>query len=446
MKKPWGKLLFIALLTIGTIVINLPNVHLNFNTGPVSVDRQISHPVINWTIGKTLIQRSLDPKLGLDLAGGSHIVLQADFSKIDPKDRADALESAKVVIDHRINALGVSEPLIQTSKVGENYRILVDLPGVSDVSQAIKLIGTTAQLDFRTLKEGLSQDATISANGEDLVSTGLTGANLKKATAAPSTGSATGGYEVRLVFTDEGAKKFEELTAKNIGKPIAIFLDQEFVSAPTVQGKITGGNAVISGDFTAESAKELAIQLNAGALPAPISVVEQKNIGPMLGSNSINKSQIAGIVGLSSVAVFMIAIYGIAGFLAVVALIVYTLLVFAIFKLIPVTLTLAGIAGFILSIGMAVDANILIFERIKEEKRWGRDPQTALSLGFKRAWTSIRDSNVSSLITASILFEFGTGLVRGFALTLGIGILISMFSAITVTRTFMKFLYARKNW
>ncbi len=446
MYRPWGRLLFIVFLTLGAVIINLPSTHLDFGVGPVHVDRTIGHPVINWTIGKTQVQRDLSPKLGLDLAGGSHIALQADFSKIDPKDRADALESAKVVIDHRINSLGVSEPLIQTSKVGDNYRILVDLPGINDVSQAIKLIGTTAQLDFRTVKEGAAQNSSDSAAAADLVSTGLTGADLKKATAAPSAGSAKGGYEVQLVFTDEGAKKFEEITAKNIGKPVAIFLDQQFVSAPTVQGKITGGNAVISGDFTAETAKALAIQLNAGALPAPISVVEQKNIGPTLGSNSINKSLIAGVVGLSSVALFMVAIYGISGLLAVVALIIYTLLVFAIFKLIPVTLTLAGIAGFILSIGMAVDANILIFERIKEEKRWGRDPQTALNLGFKRAWTSIRDSNVSSLITALILFELGTGLVKGFALTLAIGILISMFSAITVTKTFMKFLYARKNW
>lgn len=446
MKRPRLALWFIILLTFLTVAVDLPKAHINFQIGSLKIDRLVEHPKIDLMLGKSRVFRDLNPKLGLDLAGGSHIVLEADFSKISQKDRDDALESAKNIIDRRVNTLGVAEPLIQTSKVGGHWRIIVDLPGVQNVEEAIKLIGTTAQLDFRELKVDGQTSSSAAAALENFVSTGLTGRDLKKASPAPSTQSIKGGWEVQIVFTEEGAKKFEQITTRNLGKPLAIFLDNQFVEAPIVQGSISGGNAVISGNFTADSAKQLAVELNAGALPAPIAVVQQRNVGPTLGSQSIDKSLIAAIIGLASVAVFMAVSYRLAGILADIALLLYTLLVLAIFKLIPVTLSLAGIAGFILSIGMAVDANILIFERIAEEKRWGRDPVTALTLGFKRAWSSIRDSNVSSLITAFILFQFGTGLVKGFALTLAIGILLSMFSAITVTRTFMKFLYARKAW
>ncbi len=246
-----------------------------------------------------------------------------------------------------------------------------------------------------------------------------------------------------MEFTSEGAKKFAEITRRNIGKQLPIFLDEEPIQAPVVQTEIIGGNAVITGSYTAEQAKSLSIQLNAGALPVPIKILEQRSIGASLGQQSINKSIVAGVVGLSLVILYMCFYYGFLGVLADLALLVYALITLAIFKtglfiLPPVTLTLAGIAGFILSIGMAVDANILIFERMKEEKRLGNSPRMALDLGFKRAWSSIRDSNISSLITAGILYFLGTGLIKGFALTLAIGVLVSMFTAVTVTRTLLR--------
>ena len=246
-----------------------------------------------------------------------------------------------------------------------------------------------------------------------------------------------------IEFTPEGASKFAEITKRNVGKPVAIFLDDQLVSAPTVQQEIIGGNAVITGQFTTEEAKNLSIQLNAGALPVPIKILEQRSIGPTLGQESINKSFIAGGIGLVIIALYMIFSYGILGLIADLALMIYALFVFAIFKtglfiLPPFTLTLAGIAGFILSIGMAVDANILIFERMKEEVRWGKSKKIALELGFNRAWSSIWASNVSSLMTAAILYGFGTSVVKGFAITLAIGVLVSMFTAIVISRTFLR--------
>ena len=233
------------------------------------------------------------------------------------------------------------------------------------------------------------------------------------------------------------------LATKSIGKPLAIFLDDQLVTAPTVQSVISDGRAIISGNFTADEAKKLTIQLNAGALPIPIHIIEQRNIGATLGVESIHKSLLAAAVGLVVIWLFMLVNYGLKGLLANIALIVYILISLAIIKLIPITLTLAGIAGLILSIGMAVDANILIFERMKEELRWGRPLKAAVELGFHRAWTSVRDSNASSLITAGLLFWFGTGSVRGFALTLTVGILVSLFTSITVTRTLLRLVYAR---
>lgn len=368
------------------------------------------------------------------------MVLAADMKEVSEKDRDDALESAKTIIERRVNLFGVSEPVIQSSKTAGEYRILVELPGVTDVSQALNLIGKTAQLDFRESQEA-SSSATLSGTIQSFKKTGLTGKELKRAsvTFSPQTSKP----EVSLEFNGEGAKKFEEITGRNVQRPMAIFLDDELITnpPPVVREKITGGNAVISGEFTTKEANNLAIQLNAGALPTPIKVIEQRNVGPTLGAESVQKSLIAGAIGLGLVAVFMIVYYGFSGFLATLALILYTGIVFGLFKLIPVTLTLAGIAGFILSIGMAVDANVLIFERIREEIRWGKGKQAAIDLGFNRAWSSIRDSNVSSLITASILFWLGTGQVRGFALALSVGILVSMFSAITVTRTLLRFVY-----
>jgi protein-export membrane protein SecD len=255
--------------------------------------------------------------------------------------------------------------------------------------------------------------------------------------------TAGGTAEVAIEFNSEGSQKFAEITRRNVGKPLAIFLDEMPVTWPNVNQEILGGNAVITGGFTPEAAKSLAVQLNAGALPVPIKVVEQRSIGASLGQESINKSLVAGIIGLATVIVYMVAYYGLLGIVAAAALIIYSLFTIAIFRtglflIPPITLTLAGIAGFVLSIGMAVDANILIFERMKEEKRWGKTTKQALELGFKRAWSSIRDSNISSLITAGILYGMGTGSIKGFAITLAIGVLVSMFTAITVTKTILK--------
>ncbi|MBI2008266.1 protein translocase subunit SecD [Candidatus Amesbacteria bacterium] len=384
--------------------------------------------------------RDLEFHLGLDLQGGTHLVYQADTSKIRPEDRANAIKATRDNIERRVNLLGVSESLVQTSQVGSDYRLIIELPGISDVLAAINTIGATAQLEFRD-----STPATSSAR-PDFKSTGLTGADLKIAQVqfGGSSNQISGTPSVGIEFTPQGAKKFAEITKRNINKPLAIFLDDRLVSAPNVQQEITGGQAVISGNFTVDQAKRLVVQLNAGALPVPIKVVEQKNIGATLGSESITKSLFAGVVGLLLIWLFMLANYGFKGLLANLALLIYILMVLSVFKLVPVTLTLAGIAGFILSIGMAVDANILIFERMKEEIRWGRPLQAAMELGFHRAWNSIRDSNMSSLITAGILFWFGSGPVRGFALTLIIGILVSLFTSITVTRSLLRLIFTRK--
>lgn len=386
-------------------------------------------------------------KLGLDLQGGTQLILEAQTGKIDPADRDSALESAKEIIERRVNLFGVSESVVQASKIGDQRRILVDLPGLKDSTAAAQLVGKTAQLDFREMIGSPSAEATQSAEAYlDLFKpTGLTGADLKKAQVVFGQNQTGSGPQVSLEFTPEGAGKFAEITKRNINKPLGIFLDDQPISwpPPTVQQEIVGGNAVITGQFITEEAKNLAIQLNAGALSVPIKILEQRSIGPSLGQESVNKSLIAGVIGLGVVAVYIAAYYGVLGLIADLALIIYTLLVLAIFKtggfiLPPITLTLSGIAGFILSVGMAVDANILIFERMKEEIRWGKSKSLALDLGFKRAWSSIWASNVASLITAVILYSMGQSLVRGFAVTLAIGVLVSMFTAIVVTKTFLK--------
>ncbi|OGE42352.1 protein-export membrane protein SecD [Candidatus Daviesbacteria bacterium RIFCSPLOWO2_01_FULL_36_8] len=389
-------------------------------------------------------------KLGLDLQGGTELILQTQMDQINPENRDEALDSAREVIEKRVNLYGVSEAVVQSSKIRDERRILVELPGLKDASAAAQLVGKTAQLEFRELPAIFSQEQLeATKSGIPLIayaqSTGLTGADLKKAAVTFGGSGTNSGPQVAIEFNEAGAKKFAEITKRNIGKPLAIFLDGQVVQAPTVQQEILGGNAVITGQYTTQEAKNLSIQLNAGALPVPIKILEQRHIGPTLGQESIDKSLIAGIIGLSIVALYMAFYYGIWGIIADVALIFYALLVLAIFKtggfiIPPITLTLAGIAGFILSIGMAVDANILIFERMKEEIRWGRHKQLALELGFKRAWTSIWASNVSSLITAIILYSLGTSIVKGFAITLAIGVLVSMFTATVVTRTFLKFI------
>jgi preprotein translocase subunit SecD len=409
--------------------------------GPVQIDTVINRPKIDTVIFGRRIVADFPIRKGLDLQGGTHVVLQADMSGIKDEDRQDALDSAKNIISRRVDLYGVGEPVIQTSVSDHGYRIVVELPGVEDVNQALDLIGKTAQLDFRELAPEASQAAFLA----DFQPTGLTGKNLRKAQVAFGQ---TGQPEVALVFDDEGAVIFGDITKRNIDKPVAIFLDEIPVTTPMVNQHITGGEAVISGSFTLEEAKNMAIQLNAGALPVPIEIIEQRNVGASLGEESVQKSMVAGAVGLGMVMLFMVLLYGYQGFLADVALVVYGLITLALYKLIPVTITLPSLAGFILSVGMAVDANILIFERMKEELRMGKPWKVAMELGFGRAWNSIKDANIATLLIVFILFNpldwtflNSSGMVRGFALTLGIGILVSLFTGIVVTRTLLRLFY-----
>lgn len=533
MRRPYTTFILIMVLTIFAFLVDLPRLPNWF-------------PLSNWFSSQKFY-------LGLDLLGGTQLTYLTNTKDIPVADRASAVEGARDVIERRVNLFGVSEPVIQTAKAGDEWKIIVELPGVKNVNEAIKMIGETPLLEFKEkapekeitqkekeeiekynqeakrkaeeiLKKALkpkadfsllakeySEDLATKDKGGDLgwfkrgtmvkefedaafslkkgeitkelvktkfgyhiikkiderknekgeeeilashiliktiseedfkknyqewVYTGLTGKHLKTARLEfdPNTNEPI----VALEFNDEGTKLFAEITKRNVGKPVAIFLDNYPISIPIVKEEIPSGKAVITGNFTVKEAKELATRLKAGALPVPIKLISQQNIGPSLGKVSIEKSFIAGMIGLLLVIIFMIAFYKKLGLIASIALVIYVLLVLAIFKLIPVTLTLAGIAGFIISIGMAVDANVLIFERIKDEKRLGKTGLTLIEEGFSRAWTAIRDSNLTTLIICFILYQFGTGLVRGFGLTLGIGVLVSMLTAIVVTKTLIK--------
>ncbi len=377
-------------------------------------------------------------RLGLDLKGGIHLVYRADLSKIESADKAAALEGLRDIIERRVNFFGVSEPVVRIERTTSEDHLAVDLAGVFDTKDAIRLIGETPYLEFRT--EG-PPEIMGSTTVPTFVPSVLTGRYLQRALLqfAPTTGEAY----IELTFDSDGAKIFENLTDQNIEKRIAIYLDGAPISVPVVRQKITGGTAQITGQFTPEEARLLAQRLNSGALPVPIELISQQKIEPSQGEESLKKSFFAGLMGFLFVVIFMLVWYRLPGLLSIIALVVYVALTLAIFKLIPVTFTTAGIAGFILSIGMAVDANILIFERMKEELRRGKILSTAIEEGFLRAWTSIRDSNASSLITALILWYFGAEQVKGFALTLGLGVAVSMFSAITITRTFLRAFHSR---
>ena len=499
--------------------------------------------------------------LGLDLQGGAHLIYQADIALIPDTDRASAVEGVRDVIERRVRGgLGVSEPLVQTTKVGNDYRVIVELPGVTDVNQAIKMIGETPILEFKeenneplrplttaetkemndyntvaqkkakealaAIKGGMSFADAVAKYSEDEKSkaeagvvglidntvfpdiykwagahkdgdvstelvksfdglnitqrisaqeeivgpgtatatlykiarifvktkqpidivppseqwkeTGLSGKQLKRTEVSQD--SNTGQVQVALQFNDEGTKLFADITTRSAGKLVAIFLDGTPVSIPRVNEPILNGSAVISGSFTIQESSLLAQRLNSGALPVPVVLISQQKVGATLGAESMQKSLLAGIYGLIAVLIYMILYYRLPGLLASVALCIYTLLTLALFKLIGVTLTLSGMAGFILSIGMAVDANVLIFERLKEELRDGRSLKSAAEEAFIRAWPSIRDSNITTLISCFFMVWMGTGFVRGFAVTLAIGVLVSMFSAIILTRTIMRFI------
>ena len=369
-------------------------------------------------------------RLGLDLVGGAHLVYQVDLSQVASDDQASVLEGLRDVIERRVNLFGVAEPQVYLAKTGDRSELIVELAGIKSVDEAVKQIGETPFLDFREVKEAIQNGTSTIA----FIPTALNGRYITDAKL--DFDQTTQKPQVALSFTSEGSKIFEELTGRNIGKPIAIFLDNELISWPTVQQKISGGNAVITG-VTLEDARELIKRFNAGALPAPITLIDQLTISPSLGADSLNKGIVAGLVGTALVMLFMIFYYRLLGVFASLALIIYIAFILGIFKIVPITLTLAGLAGFILTIGMAVDANILIFERVKEELKKGLSRTSAIAEGFRRAWPSIRDSNTSTIITALVLYFFTSSFVQGFALTLLIGVLISMFSAITTTRLFL---------
>lgn len=494
--------------------------------------------------------------LGLDLQGGIHLEYKADTSQIEEDKRAEALQAAQDVIERRVNAFGVGEPLVQIARSGNEQRIVIELPGVKDIEEAKSRIKDTPILEFKEeggddsegqkliddlneqsrqkaeevlekavggenfeeLATEFNQDPGSKENGGDLdffkkgtfvaefdeilfeknladgevfpelvktdfgwhiiqkveergegddkeirarhilfrensiesfpqlkyIETGLTGKNLKDAQVVFAS-QGISEPQISIRFDEEGAKLFGEITKRNIGKPLAIFLDGELISAPTVQTEISNGEAVITGGFTIEEAKEQVRRLNEGALPVPLELVSQQSVEASLGAESLQKSLVAGLYGMLAVVIFMIIYYRILGLVAAFSLFIYTILMISIFKLsgvftpFPITLTLSGIAGFILSLGMAVDANILIFERMKEELRDGKSVKRSLNEGFKRAWPSIRDGNLSTIITSLILIWVGTSFIKGFALVLIIGVLLSMFTAIVLTKTILKF-------
>lgn len=373
-------------------------------------------------------------RLGLDLVGGAQLTYRIDLSQIPAADQAGVIEGLRDVIERRVNLFGVSEPRVSTAEEGDDHYLIIELAGITDVAQAIKEIGDTPFLQFVEVQMGTTEGESSFAPTE------LDGRYVK--TARIDFDQTVGKPQIGLEFNSEGATLFEQITARNIGKPLCIFIDNQPItgsiedSCPTVNSAIAGGNAVVTGQFSIDEVRTWVQRFNAGALPAPIELVNQQTVGASLGRDSLQKSIIAGVVGTALVAVFMVAYYGFFGLLSVIALLIYIILSLGIFKIF-VTMSLAGIAGFLLSIGMAVDANILIFERTKEEVRKGVSKSAAIAEGFRRAWTSIRDSNISTIITALILFNFTSSFVKGLALTLLLGVLVSMFTAITVTRGLM---------
>lgn len=380
-------------------------------------------------------------KLGLDLSGGTQLTYQANLNDIQSQDVSGSMSALQETIERRVNLFGVAEPLVQTETSGGEQRLIVQLPGVTNIAQAIQLIGQTPVLEFRLLKPGASIPGTNSTTSIDAAFEPaiLTGADLTSATLEFQ--GASGIVQqpsVVLQFNSAGTAIFSQVTTQNIGQPLGIFLDGALLEAPTIQEAIPNGQAIISGGgMTAEQGKELADNLNEGALPVPITLISTETVAGTLGNQAVENGVEAGLVGVGLVMIFMVLWYRLPGLVACVALSLYIAAVLILFKVIPVTLTAAGIAAFILSIGMAVDANILIFERMKEELRGGKNAEQAIRDGFSRAWPSIRDSNISSMITAVILFYFGTDIIQGFALVFGLGVLVSMLTAISISRTFL---------
>ncbi|MDO8601502.1 MAG: protein translocase subunit SecD [bacterium] len=392
-------------------------------------------------------------RLGLDLVGGSHLVYEVDMKDVIDSDRATVMAGLRDVIERRVNLFGVSEPQVLTARSGESYRIIIELAGIKDIAAAIQQIGETPFLVFSELgksqtpidlqtADGQTIQATATDSEETFIPTELTGRYVKSAQVNRS--SQTGRVEILLNFNEEGAKLFEEITGRNVGKQLAVLLDGNIITAPVVNEKIVGGQAQITGTFTLSEAQQLVQRFNAGALPAPITLVSQQTIGATLGTDSLKEILFAGAIGMLLVMLFMLIYYRSLGFFASIALIIYTALVLVIFKLM-FTLTLASIAGIVLSIGMAVDANILIFERTREEIKKGGQKHSAIIEGFHRAWPSIRDSNIATIITSLVLYNLTSSFIKGFALSLLIGVLVSMFTAITVTRVLLQVFIKEKK-
>jgi protein-export membrane protein SecD len=429
-------------------------------------------------------------KLGLDLAGGSHLVYVADTSEVDPLEVPELMSALRDVIERRVNIFGVSEPIVQVESSSfvsgtPSQRLVVELPGVTDVSEAVAEIGRTPLLEFKLYDDELADQqvaldglSSISENDESsediatsdiniegeglddeaqaniqeqveaalaesqardadlaFVDTGLTGRYLESS--QPVQQGPVSESAIQIVFNKEGKDLFAEITRNNVGQQLGIFLDGELLSAPVINEAIVGGTAIISGSFTSEEARDLSRNLSFGALPVAIELQSTQTVGASLGAEVLGKGMKAGVSGLSLVILFMLLWYRLPGLVAGIALMSYITIMLALFQMVPVTLTAAGLAGFVLSLGMAVDANVLVFERMKEEYRNGSSSRKAAEVGFKRAWSAIRDGNITSLLSATILFWFGTSMVKGFALVFGIGIIISMLSALIVTRTLL---------
>lgn len=375
-------------------------------------------------------------KLGLDLAGGTELIYRADTSAV-VTDKDGALASLREVIERRVNLFGVAEPLVQLERSSavagvQEDRLLVELPGVTDVAAAVEAIGDTPVLEFKLV------DTSTSTATTTYVDTGLTGRYLKSAELQFAQGAGTlGGAVIVINFNEKGAELFEKITTENVGEPLAIFLDGVSLSEPVIQEPIAGGQATITGNFTAIEAREMVRDLNFGALPVPIELISSNSIGPTLGADAYRAGLNASVIGFALVALFMILWYRLPGLIASIALVIYILMTIALIKFIPVTLTASGIAALILSIGMAVDANVLIFERMKEELRAKKSPHDAVAIGFARAWPAIRDGHFTMIISSVILFWMGTSLVQGFALVFGLGVICSLITAVSITRVFL---------
>lgn len=391
-------------------------------------------------------------RLGLDLVGGTHLEYEIDMTGVADGDRAAVLDGIRDRIENRVNSSGVREPQVITAKQGDSYRLIVDIAGIKDTSAAIAQIGETPFLVFAeesgqsmpikaTTADG--QEIELQGNQPGFTPSALTGRYVKSASL--NLNSVTRQPEVFLEFDEEGAALFEAITARNVGKRLAIYVDNEILTAPTVNEKITGGRAQITGQFTIPEAQRLVARFKDGALAAPIRLMSQQTIGATLGTDSLKATLWAGLVGTLVIMAFMVIYYHGLGFFASLALLIYTILLLALFKLFGITLTLAGIAGVILSIGMAIDANILIFERSREEFKKGIAKTAAITEGFRRAWPSIRDSNIATIITSLVLYSFTSSFIRGFSLSLLLGVLVSMFTAITVTRTLLQIFIKEKK-